>query len=210
VRRVAKVAIWAAVFLGAAGIGAYIGAHTELFPPSVQGGPGTSASTSGPTPGGSVPVDPVWRGAVRSASRHELYVGGSCTTHWETTLKITTLDNGKLIGTGTARLAGRRVCTFPNAQVNAEKIDVSVEGEWDAGEFRIRLIDGDRTPLGTADYGGFAPTVFAEGGRSILTVPIVGKDSARGTVHLERVDEGGRGRYISENAVSLTCTTCDA
>jgi hypothetical protein len=202
-----KVAAWAAVFLGAAGIGAYIGAHTELFPPSVEGGPSPSASPSGPSPSATGFADPVWKGEIRSASYHELYVGGRCATNWETTLRITTLDNGKLVGTGTARLVGHRACTFPNAQVNAEKIAVSVEGEWAADGFRIRLIDGERTPLGTADYGGFAPTVFADGARSILAVPIDGAH-ARGKVHLERVDEGGRGRYVSDNAVSLSCSSC--
>jgi hypothetical protein len=207
------VAVWAAVFLGAAGIGAYIGAHTELFPPSVEGAPAPSPSASGSvsssSPGGSAaPAEPVWKGEISSAGYHELYVGGRCTTHWNTALKITALDNGKLIGTGTSRLQGRRVCTFANAQVNAEKIDVSVEGEWDAGGFRIRLIDGERTPLGTADYGGFAPTVFADGAKSILVVPIDGS-RADAKVHLERVDEGGRGQYVSDNTVSLSCATCE-
>ena len=54
-RRWVKVAAWAAVFLACAGIGAYIAAHTDPFPPGVdrQGEspfPTVSPSTS-PTPG---------------------------------------------------------------------------------------------------------------------------------------------------------------
>jgi len=201
VRRIVRIALWSAVFLGAAGVGAYIAAHTELFPPGVE-----SAVTSGspaPVTGTPAPDDPTWSGRIRSSSSHDLYVGGRCTTDWVTTLTFEALDNGRIVGTGTSRLHGNRVCTFPNAQVNAEEIEVSVGGTWDQRGFHLSLRDGDRSPRGTADYGGFAPTVFDSEHDAVLNVHLDREDSASATVRLGRVDEQGRGRYSCTNRISL-------
>ena len=197
------VAVWAAVFLGAAGIGAYIAARSELFPPEVEQAVATDVSPSSPT-GTVAPVDPTWSGAIRSNGYHDLYVGGRCTTRWVTKISFVALDNGKVVGTGTARLDGDRVCTFPNAQVNAERIEVSVEGSWDEGGFRIRLRDGDRTPRGTADYGGFAPTVFDDGPTAVMDVMLDSERTASATIEMEGLDDQGRGTYRSTNRVSLS------
>jgi hypothetical protein len=204
VRRVLRAAVWAAVFLGAAGIGAYVAAHTEVFPPAVEAAAGTTSSPSPSATDTPVPQDPTWQGVIRSSSYHDLYVGGRCTTHWVTRFTFETLDNGKVVGTGTARLHGRRECTFPNAQIQAERILVSVVGDWNASGFSIRLNDGARTPKGTADYGGFAPTVFVEGPDAIMDVHLDSEDTASAAVRMQRLDDQGRGRYVSVNHVSLT------
>lgn len=204
-RRVARVAVWAAVFLGAAGVGAYIAAHSELFPPEVQ----TAGATGSPDPSTRTPSaeEPHWSGVIRSESTHELYVGGGCTTDWVTTFSFDALDNGRIVGGGTARLQGDRRCTFPNAQVNAERIEVSIEGTWSDDGFRIRLRDGDRSPRGTADYGGFAPTVFDERPAAEMDVPLNSPTRAAATIRIERVDDQGRGTYRCTNRVSLTLDT---
>jgi hypothetical protein len=202
VRRVLRVAVWASVFIGAAGIGAYVAAHTELFPPDVEGA-ATATGSPDASPSTPAPSDPSWSGTIRSASYHDLYVGGRCRTDWVTTISFHALDNGKIVGTGTARMRGERECTFPNAQVNAERIEVSVGGTWDRGGFHIQLRDGDRSPKGTADYGGFAPTVFDDGPTAVMDVHLDSDAAASGTIQMERVDEQGRGRYRSTNRVSL-------
>ena len=195
--------LWAAVFLGAAGIGAYVAAHSELFPPEVQAATGTPSSSASPT-GTPGPDDPTWAGVMRSASDHDLYVGGTCSTDWVTRLRFRALENGRVVGTGTSRLHGTRVCTFPNAQINAQRIEVSISGTWDGGGFHLRLRDGDRSPRGTADYGGFAPTVFDDGPAAVIDVQLDSDEAASATVQMERVDDQGRGRYRSTNRVSLT------
>jgi hypothetical protein len=201
VRRAVRVAVWAAVFLGAAGIGAYVAAHTELFPPDVEAAATTrSPEATASTP---APTDPHWSGTIRSSSYHDLYVGGRCSTRWVTKIAFDALDNGRIVGTGTARMEGKRVCTFPNAQINAERIEVSVAGTWDDAGFHIRLEDGDRSPRGTADYGGFAPTVFDDGPAAVMDVALDSDRSASVTVQIERVDDQGRGRYRSTNRVSV-------
>lgn len=202
-RRLVKVVVWAGVFLGAAGIGAYVAAHTELFPPGVETGAATP-SPSGTSTGTPTPADPTWTGVIRSSSYHDLYVGGRCTTRWLTRFSFETLGNGKVVGSGTARLDGDRECTFPNAQINAERIEVSVVGEWDEAGFRIHLNDGERTPQGTADYGGFAPTVFEDGSSAFMDVALDATGLASATVRMDRVDDQGRGRYVSVNRVTLT------
>ena len=201
-RRALKVTVWAVVFLGAAGIGAYVAAHTELFPPEVEGG---SIGSPSAAPGSvrAVPEARRWKGVIRSGSYHDLYVGGRCTTRWITKLTFDALDNGRIVGTGTARLDGDRICTFPSAQINADRIDVELSGLWDSRRFEIRLHDSDRSPVGTTDYGGFASTVFEEGPGAVLMVKLDSEQAASATVELERADDQGRGRYVSVNRVSL-------
>jgi hypothetical protein len=202
VRRVLTVAVWAAVFLGAAGIGAYVAAHTDLFPPDVEGAAPTGPSGS-PSAGSTGAADPTWTGTIHSSTYHDLYVGGRCTTRWVTRLTFDLLDGGRIAGTGTARLGKHPVCTFPNAQVNVEEFDVIVGGSWDPKGFGIRLEAGDRTPAGTTDYGGFEFTVFAGDPGAEMTVPFDTRRLASGTVRMEREDDQGRGTYVSLNRVSL-------
>ncbi len=193
--------LWAAVFLGAAGIGAYVAAHTSPFPPDVASATGGDPAPGSPSASGAGAA--TWTGVIRSTSFHDLYVGGRCSTRWVTDLAFDLLDGGRIQGAGTARLIGDRVCTFSNAQVNVQAIEVTVGGSWDAGGFRIRLGAGDRTPVGTTDYGGFESTVFAGGSGSEFVARLDSAGTASGSVRLEREDDQKRGRYVSLNRVSL-------
>ncbi len=204
-RRALKVAVWAAVFLGAAGIGATIAAHTDLFPPDVERATATDTSTSTPTESAAA-GDPSWSGVIHSNSYHDLYVGGRCTTRWVTRVTFDLLDGGKIEGTGTAKLQGDLVCTFSNAQANVETIEVTIGGSWDARGFTLRLRAGDRTPAGAADYGGFEATVLAGGTSTELRVGLDTDRLASGSVRMQRDDEQGRGTYVSRNRVSLAAT----
>ena len=201
-RRALRVAVWAAVFLGAAGIGAYVAAHTELFPPDVERATATGPSGS-PSPGSTGAGDPTWTGIIHSDTHHDLYVGGRCTTRWVTEVTFDLLVGGTIEGTGTATLENDPVCTFSNAQINVETIEVTVGGRWDARGFGLRLVAGDRTPAGTTDYGGFEFTVLAGGSGAEMAVPLDTRRLATGSVRLEREDDQGRGTYVSLNRVSL-------
>ncbi len=199
-RRALKVAVWAAVFLCAASVGAYVAAHTELFPPDVGRAAPKDPSTGTPS------ADPTWTGVIRSKTYHDLYVGGRCTTRWVTRVTLALHDGGRVEGTGTARLQGDLVCTFSNPQLNVETIDVTVGGRWDAGGFTLRLGTEDRTPPDTTDYGGFESTVLAGGAGAELSVPLDADRSASGSVRIEREDDQERGTYVSVNRVSLEAT----
>ncbi len=89
-RRWIKVAAWAAVFLACAGVGAFIAAHTDPFPPGVDRQGESPFPTVSPTPSPTpAPRPVVWAGTLRSVTYHDLYVGGRCTTRWRGNLRFT-------------------------------------------------------------------------------------------------------------------------
>src|SRR2546427_48735 len=116
-RTTGKVLIWVVVFVGAAGIGAYIAAHSNPFPPSVETSPRRSAS-EGPT----ADSQSLWKGTIRSASYHQLYVGGRCATDWRGTIEVVVRDDGKVEGTGSVRRIGALRCDFPTAQAQVASL----------------------------------------------------------------------------------------
>jgi len=197
-----RVLIWVAVFAGAAGIGAFIGAHSNLFPPEVQSS--AAASTPGPTAAASLR----WKGTISSVSAHQLYVGGSCRTDWTTAITFTVDTGGTISGQGKAHLKGKLRCDFPTAQIDTDSFVVKVTGVIDGAKASLHLTEVQRSPAGTSDLGGFASTVLT-GARATLTVPLDGASTtARGRVNLHRVDREARGTYTSSNVVRLTCVTC--
>ena len=86
-RKPVKVAAWAAVFLACAGVGAFIAANTDPFPPGVDR-PGASPTESvSVTPSPSrTPVPVKWVGSLQSVTYHQLYGGGRCTDRKSTRL----------------------------------------------------------------------------------------------------------------------------
>jgi hypothetical protein len=197
-----RVVAWVAVFAGAAGIGAFIGAHSNPFPPEVQGPPAATTSS----PAGAAPVR--WRGTISSVTSHQLYVGGSCRTDWTTAITFTVDTNGAISGQGNAHLKGKLRCDFSTAQIDTDAFVVKVSGTLARAKASLHLTEIQRSPAGTSDLGGFASTVLT-GAREVLTVPLDSASSgARGRINLHRVDQEGRGTYSSSNVVRLTCVTC--
>jgi hypothetical protein len=200
--RSVRILLWVAVFVGAAGIGAFIGAHSNPFPPEVQGPPATTPSN----PAVAKPIR--WRGAISSVTAHQLYVGGSCRTDWTTALTFTVDTDGTISGQGRARLKGKLRCDFSTAQIDTRSFVVKVSGTLTGAKASLRLTEIQRSPAGTSDLGGFASTVLT-GARSTLTVPLdATSTAARGRVDLHRIDQEGRGTFSSSNLVRLTCLTC--
>jgi len=199
-RTTGKVLIWVVVFVGAAGIGAYIAAHSNPFPPIVETSPRRSAS-GGP----STASQPLWKGTIRSASYHQLYVGGRCTTDWRGTIEVTLRDDGNVEGTGTVRRIGALRCDFPTAQAQVANLDLAVRGSATARRLAVHLVETSSTPSSGADeYGGFLRTVLAPGPGSILILTR-SADGAEGLLSMRRADREGRGRYVSRTRVRLRC-----
>ena len=66
-RRGVKVAAWAAVFLACAGVGAYIAAHSDPFPPGVDRPSASSLPTGSPASSSPSAAEPIaWVGSFRS------------------------------------------------------------------------------------------------------------------------------------------------
>ena len=187
-RRSVKVAAWAVAFLACAGVGAYIAAHSDPFPPGVDRPGESPIATATPTP--SLPPEPaMWVGSLRSVTYHELYVGGRCTTRWRGNLRFTADTDGTITGTGNARLFGQLECDFPIAQTQVRRFGIAIVGRILEGGMRIRLLQTSIDPTNGRDFGAFGPILPI---RMLLA-------THDGVVHeridRQHVDEQGRGTY---------------
>jgi hypothetical protein len=196
-RKPLKVAAWAALFLACAGVGAYIAAHSDPFPPGVDrpgGSNSVSVSPSGsPTP---APVDR-WVGSLRSFTYHQLYVGGRCTTRWTGRLRFNISDTGSVQGRGVAHLVGGLVCDFPIAQVQVRRVAFDMLGRLRGTNLTLRLEPRSIQPVSARDYGGFVALLPVR-----ITLP-VRNDAASGRVLRRKVDEEGRGIYFWSTGFQL-------
>jgi hypothetical protein len=187
-RRWVKVAAWAAVFVACAGVGAYIAAHTDPFPPGVDRQGESPFPTVSPTIS-PTPEPLVWAGPFRSVTYHDLYVGGRCTTRWRGNLRFVVDDAGKISGTGSARLDGTLECDFPIAQTQVRRFGLTVSGRILDGGMGITLSQASIDPTNGHDFGAF-------GGFLPIKMLLA---THHGTVHeridRQRVDEQGRGLY---------------
>lgn len=192
-RRGVKVVAWAAVFLACAGVGAYIAAHTDPFPPGVDRPGGSPFPTGTPTATPSSSPSPVsveWVGSLRGFTYHDLYVGGRCTTRWHGNLRFTVDAAGRISGTGTARLYGKLVCDFPIAQTQARRLGLGVAGRIRGDHLSLRLTQTSIDPTNGHDFGAFGP---------FLPVKIelrIRDDAADERFVRRRVDEQGKGLYF--------------
>ena len=167
--------------------------------PVVSGGP------SGPSGSATTPpaVVPTWTGTILTRSDHRLYVGGTCSTDWKTTLSFT-LDGTSVAGTGTAILTSKGPpCPFPVAQIQIRRFELAVSGELRAGVLELRIGDVRHTPsAGADDLGGFRSTTLS---RSLqLKVDGIG---VRDRLTLQATDHD-RGAYTSVNVIDLRCKGC--
>jgi hypothetical protein len=184
-----KVAAWAAVFLACAGVGAYVAAHSDPFPPGVDR-PGASPTQSVTlTP--SAPPGPVeWIGTIRSFTYHQLYVGGRCTTRWRGNLRFSVDDAGAVAGRGAARLFGTLACDFPIAQVQVRRVGLEVTGHLRDDRLVLHLAQASIQPAGGHDFGAFGAFL------PVRVALAVRDDAARDRIVRHRVDEQGRGAYF--------------
>jgi hypothetical protein len=205
VSRWLKVAIWAAVFAGCAGAGAYVAAHTNPFPPGVEdpGARPTSPSiTSSAT--GSPPAEPVGiRIDMTSDTRHELHVGGMCTSAWQGYALVNVAADGTATGTGVAKLQAEAACSFSQAQVQTQTIVLRIAGTFRGGVLELSFQEGGRDPIGSQDLGGFTNTLHFMHPRVSLSLQA---DAVAGATSFKVVrPDGDLGRYVSANRLHATC-----
>jgi len=195
-RKALKVAAWSSVFLACAGVGAYIAAHSDPFPPGVDRPGAPALASASASPGGSPASEP-WVGSFRSFTYHQLYVGGRCTTRWRGDLRFTVDAQKAVEGTGAARLFGRLECDFPIAQVQAERVELAITGRLRGGRLTLHLSQMGIDPLSARDYGGFV---------ALLPVRVTlsaRNGAAEDRVIRRRVDEEGRGVYFWSTGLQL-------
>ena len=156
--------------VAAAGVGAFIAAHSaERDAPSV-GVPGDN-----PAPGGSGTQQSRperWNGVMVSRTSRGYRSGGTCTTNWRTSLRLTVEGTGPVSGSGSATLTSGPNCPFVTGQPQLRRFDVKVGGSSRGNELDLHLT---AEPHGDGiDYGGFDEAF--QGGRT-LSVNVSG-DSA--------------------------------
>jgi hypothetical protein len=184
-RRALKVLIWVAVFAACAGTGAYVAAHTDPFPPSVDPGARPvdgAASTASPVPG-----EGSWLVRIGVRTFHDLFVGGRCATGWRIDVGLP-LSNGRIDGAGVATLHGELRCDEDTAQIQAERIDLRAVGSLVDGELRFKLVETGRSPVGAQDLAGFAKTI------PTLRFSLPAADGATAPFDVT-VPDGDRGTY---------------
>jgi hypothetical protein len=170
VGRPAKILIWALVFAACAGVGAYVAAHTDPFPPGVAD-PGarpfsSPSSTTSPSP---KPAPRRWQLGGDAKTLHWHNVGGFCYSAWDVQASMDEGDvPGLVVGDGLATLAKDARCQFPTAVVQTETLRFRVRGTVSPSGslfLRFRFI-GSPDPRGSSDLGGFVelwPAIHVEG-----------------------------------------------
>jgi hypothetical protein len=135
---------------------------------------------------------------VEAATRHELHVGGACTSDWTITLDLVVKGDASAQGSGTARLGEGASCSFSTAQVQARAIPVTAQGHVEEGTLLLAMTVGTAiTPAGSSDLGGLVATLA----RVRLAVPV---DGPQDSVKTERPD-GDLGRYVAAYRASARC-----
>ena len=201
-RRLIKPAVWTAIFLACAGVGAYLAATTDPFPPGVDRPTGGPTGRGSPSPSPSPePVDQRWTGVMRTVSAHELFVGGACRSRWRTELQLFIRPDGRAEGSGVATPVGDAACDFQVAQEQADEVRMTLGGRLDlAGVLFLTFENPTPVPAGSTDLGGFL---------AFLEIPRLACESPDGETaeldfHGQRSD-GNRGTYEFDASVRLRC-----
>lgn len=205
--RVAKVVIWAVVFLICAAAGAWVASRTDPFPPGVED-PG-ARPTAEPSGTPEAPRPPVWEGSFTAPTEHRLHVGGSCRSEWTGSYRVLLLDDGSVEGIdGVATLEpGSARCDFEQDQLQSEVVTLSVSGTWEAkGErtwLRVRFRERGREPSGSLDVGGLLATIGVV--RPEIGPVFDAPFDELGDVRRVRVPDGNQGVYEATYAFVASC-----
>jgi hypothetical protein len=149
----AKIVIWAGILLACAGVGAFIASRSNPFPPGVPD-PGNATPTEAPGP-----AMTRWTIGMVSRTTHTFRVGGSCTSDWRMRTRIRVGRDGRVAGRGVARLLPGAGCDFPSAQVQTERVELTITGRRHGDELDLRFREMGREPVGSQDLGAFLRTL---------------------------------------------------
>jgi hypothetical protein len=189
-RRAVKIVLWTGVFLACAGIGAFVAAHTDPFPPGVvDPGANPAASVSSEVPPGEALVQ------IDLRTFHDLYVGGRCAISWRIDVGLD-VTGDEVEGTGSANARSNLRCDEPSAQIQADVIDLAATGTIVAGELHFRLEETGRTPMGSQELTGFAKTI------PTLRFELSAHQGANASFNVE-IPDRDRGSYGAAGTVTV-------
>ncbi len=154
--------------LAAAGVGAFVAAHSTARDQPGIGGGGTGAAPS-PSSSGSARQPERWHGTMVSRTSRAYRSGGTCTTDWRVLLHFAVDGAGSISGGGRARLTSGPNCPFVTGQPQVRAYAVQLGGSRTKQGIELRV--SARSSGAGIDYGGFG-SVFERPGRAIvLSVP---------------------------------------
>jgi hypothetical protein len=183
-RRAAKVVLWVAVFAACFGIGAYVAANTDPFPPGVEDPGARPDPEAAPS---RAPDEGTWTVQIEVRTYHELYVGGRCAANWQVEM-VLDMTGPAIAGTGPATLKGELRCDESTAQIQADQIEFEAIGTSADDELRFRLSDTSRSPVGAQDLSGLVKTL------PTLRFRLPPHDGATASFDIT-VPDGDRGTY---------------
>lgn len=199
--------MWTVVFASCAAAGAWLASRTDPFPPGVDD-PG-ARPTEQPSAAPSDPAPPTWQGEIVATTEHRLHVGGACRSDWRGTYRMDLLGDGTLGGPGgvLTLVPDSAGCDFPQAQSQADAIDVDIVGTWEARGrevvIRMRFVEQGRDPEGSIDLGGLLATL----GRvrpEVASEPEAPPEGLGGPIRVQ-VTDGNQGIYVATYRVSSNC-----
>jgi hypothetical protein len=140
---------------------------------------------------------------MTSDTRHELHVGGVCTSAWRSRALVGVAADGTATGTGVAKLRAEAACSFSQAQVQTNTIALRIAGTFRRGVLELSFLEGGRDPIGSQDLGGFTNTLHFMQPRVsffLATFNVTGATAFK----VVRPD-GDLGRYVSANRLHAAC-----
>jgi hypothetical protein len=192
-----RIVVWVAVFVACAGVGAFVAAHTNPFPPGVED-PG---ALHGPSPTSTqAPSGPRWKGGAGATTQHDLFVGGRCASDWRLAFRFTVGSSGAIDGTGIAHLEGALRCDFPTAQTEARAVALRVKGHRSGSVMHLVLSTRALLPPGSNEFGGFTHTL-------VRFPPVHVHGTTATTSTTVRASDGDRGSYVATYHVHLFCVS---
>lgn len=202
-RRALTVLAWVLALLAAAGVGAFIAAHTNPLQPDVQTPPPSMTPSASGSPSAG-PTAERWSGIMITGSEHELHSGGACRTDWKTHITFRIDAEGNVSGDGeAARTSAGDPCPFATAQPQIERFVLDVAGRRRGDALVLVISETAHRPTNAAtDLGGFSGTVLAEPLR--LTVA---RDRVRERVE-QSVPDGKAGTYRAVSLAQMACRNC--
>ncbi|MDP9295761.1 MAG: hypothetical protein M3O88_03560 [Actinomycetota bacterium] len=203
-RRLVTVVATLLAMLAAAGVGAFVAAHsTPRDRPGIGGGRSGAAPSPSPSGSGQQGAER-WHGVMISRTSRAYRSGGTCTTDWRVLLHFDVDGAGGVSGRGRAHLTSGPNCPFVTGQPQVRSYGLQLAGSRTKQGIELRVAAQSTGP--GIDYGGFG-SVFGQSGRTI-TLPVHKESTTaldgRGRAVLKRVPADATDMSIARNSLRLS------
>ena len=145
----------------------------------------------------------VWEGTMLSAASFRIPLHGTCSSEFETILRLIVAPDGSVSGEGRAVVVKPQSCPFPRDASSPRSVTMRVEGAAFEDRFEIQLFPVSISPPTNYDIAGFGANLGPP--PPPQTIPITASGVAEGTF-TAIYSLGGDQR--SRNTFHLECVDC--